>query len=624
MFGFSIKSLLLLIILALFLIPYYNILSESYYVATYGSDSNPGTLQLPWQKLSYAITQTGAGDTIIMRGGIHVTNEVWIRGDHGQGGSNGQYLTIKNYPGEIASVGGIRRIIVDGANYVRIEGLSFRLPYRISGGGIGFQVLNNRFFGMQPSFGAIEFFADSGLIEGNIIEITGGGDTQDHGIYLHAGHNNIIRNNTITGPSGYGIHVYDAVSSGGGHASIGYDSILIENNVILNSRERAGIIVAHSNELEAKNFQIQKNIIAINATNGITLRSFSHNILIFNNTIYGNGWSASSPDGSSAISIQDVEVHDITIKNNIIEMSNSAGYHIQNREGSSGLIVERNLYWGTGSPKLFDVIDPSPLYGNPLFVDPSNNNFHLQANSPAIDAGIYVGLPYCGSAPDLGAYENGLENVLIEPPFLDFGEVIIGQSSLDSIKITNLGTENLEITAMPLTGTDSSEFNIDDIVPFSLSPGSFQSMLITFLPNSMGPKSSILQIETDDSLGSPINILLTGSGTKATNGGSSSDDIPTEFELHQNYPNPFNPETHIMYAIPIHSFVNITIYDLRGRRIVELVDETKAPGNYIEVWPGRNSTGINVATGMYVCRMRASAMGSNEFFSRSIKILLLR
>ena len=83
--------------------------ATTYYISLQGSDSNSGTQGSPWVSLQHAIQVAGGGDTVLMRGGIYQTDEVWIRGDFGMGGSNGQYLPIRNYPGEVVSVGGAGR-----------------------------------------------------------------------------------------------------------------------------------------------------------------------------------------------------------------------------------------------------------------------------------------------------------------------------------------------------------------------------------------------------------------------------------------------------------------------------------------------------------------------------------
>jgi len=61
---------------------------------------------------------------------------------------------------------------------------------------------------------------------------------------------------------------------------------------------------------------------------------------------------------------------------------------------------------------------------------------------------------------------------------------------------------------------------------------------------------------------------------------NSNGRIPKEFALYQNFPNPFNPATYITYDIPRESFVTLKIYDISGREVGSLVNETKQPGSY--------------------------------------------
>ena len=56
--------------------------------------------------------------------------------------------------------------------------------------------------------------------------------------------------------------------------------------------------------------------------------------------------------------------------------------------------------------------------------------------------------------------------------------------------------------------------------------------------------------------------------------------IPTTYSLSQNYPNPFNPTTIIQYSIPKDEFVKLTVYDITGKVVKELVSGHKAAGRY--------------------------------------------
>ncbi|MBO6523511.1 MAG: T9SS type A sorting domain-containing protein [Balneolaceae bacterium] len=54
---------------------------------------------------------------------------------------------------------------------------------------------------------------------------------------------------------------------------------------------------------------------------------------------------------------------------------------------------------------------------------------------------------------------------------------------------------------------------------------------------------------------------------------SDNTDIPDKIELHQNYPNPFNPSTIIRFALPENSTVTLTVFDLLGRKVAELMNQ---------------------------------------------------
>ena len=86
--------------------------------------------------------------------------------------------------------------------------------------------------------------------------------------------------------------------------------------------------------------------------------------------------------------------------------------------------------------------------------------------------------------------------------------------------------------------------------------------------------------------------------------------IPGEYSLHQNYPNPFNPVTSIQYEIPSISSVRLTVYDLIGREIAELVNESKTAGTYSIVWNGESNDGAVVANGVYFYSIEAGEFQS--------------
>jgi hypothetical protein len=101
--------------------------------------------------------------------------------------------------------------------------------------------------------------------------------------------------------------------------------------------------------------------------------------------------------------------------------------------------------------------------------------------------------------------------------------------------------------------------------------------------------------------------------------------LPDWYALLQNYPNPFNPETRIYYQLPEMSKVDLEIYDLAGRRICTLEKGRRlSAGIYSVVWDGKNESGLEVASGIYIYRLLAAGLSGEEIYHSSRKMLLIK
>jgi len=99
---------------------------------------------------------------------------------------------------------------------------------------------------------------------------------------------------------------------------------------------------------------------------------------------------------------------------------------------------------------------------------------------------------------------------------------------------------------------------------------------------------------------------------RTTDGGRSTTAIKgtslnsNSFRLHPNYPNPFNATTQISFDLPNDAYVCLTIYDIRGREIVTLVNERQNAGSHRLTWSGSDSNRRAVPTGVYLLQMESS------------------
>ena len=84
------------------------------------------------------------------------------------------------------------------------------------------------------------------------------------------------------------------------------------------------------------------------------------------------------------------------------------------------------------------------------------------------------------------------------------------------------------------------------------------------------------------------------------------------FSLHQNYPNPFNPTTTIQYDLPEPAFVTLTVYNIAGEKVAELIREHQFPGRKSVKWNGCNSAGEQVSSGIYLYVIKAGRFESSK------------
>ena len=97
-----------------------------------------------------------------------------------------------------------------------------------------------------------------------------------------------------------------------------------------------------------------------------------------------------------------------------------------------------------------------------------------------------------------------------------------------------------------------------------------------------------------------IRVTING-GTAVSN--ETFDEVPNQFTLHGNYPNPFNPTTTIRYEIATPGNVTLTVYNMLGQRVSELVSGAQRAGVYEVSWDGNDLSGRTAASGVYLYRL---------------------
>jgi len=124
----------------------------------------------------------------------------------------------------------------------------------------------------------------------------------------------------------------------------------------------------------------------------------------------------------------------------------------------------------------------------------------------------------------------------------------------------------------------------------------------------------------DASLGHRITQAMAGALADLTNPSRVATDAPatrSAISLAPNFPNPFNPRTVIRFALDRESEISLRVYDLAGRHVQTIVDETLGAGPHLAQWDGTDLQGREVASGTYLLRL----MRGEDVVSRRMSLV---
>jgi hypothetical protein len=427
--------------------------SSPYYVDgtnSLASDYNPGTEALPWKSIQWAASYLQAGETVYIKaatyaGDVYPANSgnanAWITYSACPGHEQqavidhaGFYIQQKSY----LKVSGLKvqhstgwgiGVQGPGANYV----IASNYLYDISNSGIALWGVP---YGQDP--GVYNFKAITNLIvEHNTLEqcCNGGYDEQitiANGISGFEVRSNIIKNGINNYNGGEGIDCKEGSSNGkirgnevfntgrsaiyldGGNGSPTYykvpgvlTNIEVFNNV-LHANAGNGVFIDTEGYGNINGVRIYNNLCYSNGCDGILVYhhpwevGYVSNVVIINNTTFNNNTSTTTPYYGGIATDSDT-AQNVTVRNNLVYETLQGAFAIKPP-------------WNPAT-----VIDHNTTSLSPRFKNPAQADFHLQPNSPAIDAGspsLAPSVDFDGSARPYGAgFDAGAFEYVPSSPF---------------------------------------------------------------------------------------------------------------------------------------------------------------------------------------------------------------
>jgi len=384
-------------------------------------------------------------------------------------------------------------------------------------------------------------------------------------------------------------------------------NFFISNNLILNSYEGHAITLQLISAVVQNNIIINQQMADVGAIGGAPVSD----VVIRNNVaVYGIGgigvnaylkynniakditrdlgWGIGAGDNS-------------TLFNNLLIGCDNGIILVPSREE---YFINYNAFWNNDIDIQswgmdFDSI--GNIFCNPMLV--LEDDFHLQAHSPLIDAGDPDYLDVDGSRSDIGFHGGPYgESYIYQdlPPVVP--DDLSGEFIQDSIIIVwNYNTEadfsHYLLYRDTVSGFEPSVFNFiaetdtSFYIDADVSDEYIYYYRISAVDNqdNVSDYSDELEVITTDIWGQPGAIL------------------PQITSIKTSYPNPFNTSTTIGYYVanlgPIPAEIEINIYDITGRKVRILINEWRDIGEHSAVWDGKDDKGNECSTGVYFARI---------------------
>ncbi|MGQ0556349.1 MAG: right-handed parallel beta-helix repeat-containing protein [Nitrospiraceae bacterium] len=361
----------------------------TYYVATNGNNSNPGTSSQPWRTIAYAAGRMGAGDTTYVRGGTYYEGQIRFK----RSGTSSAPIKLLRASGESPVIDFVDK---SSSKQVRFENLSgSRYPigwitfegFQVRNAYDGIKIYNGHDLTIRQNSiqnSRVQGILGNGtriLIDRNRINNNGSSNGYDHGIYM-AGTSITVTNNLIYGNRCYGIQVNGALA--------------------YNSSYHPGPEYALS-----ANWVITNNTIAYNRCSGVVLWRNTPGVRAENNIFYENATTSTSATTAQGINFISVTGTGMVFRNNLAYATGSGGTKFL------GTAAKEGTHY-TQSGNIVNTVNPK--FVNAPASIPSSPNFSLASGSPAIDKGLSLSLAPTkisypgttrpkGTTHDVGAYE---------------------------------------------------------------------------------------------------------------------------------------------------------------------------------------------------------------------------